>query len=242
MSLYTIQKLSKDIKNTKKGSSCKIPCDDNSKSDCGSNSSNCSVSSSESSCCIPNTTYSPIHLQKPKSEDVEIKEPLEPEFTKCEHKCVPKCEHKHKSCKPCESDSESDCESTIPSCPNVPEIKLPKIPCKPECPEKPECDFSPIRIKMKKICCKRKKCKKICYDDSIPCIKVRKPEELKPLPEQKICFPSLPECGFSQSEEFEKPRMPHKAKVCTSGCGKKSSNEVHQIEHMQFPKIRDVKF
>jgi hypothetical protein len=264
MSLYKIQKLSKDTHNAKKGSSCKTGCkitsndecessnSSSSSNECGSNNASCSSSSSSGSDCEPDTNYSPVCCEKPECCKIEIKEPLEcPEFKKCERKPMPVCEHKHKPCRvKCGSDSgcesESECEPNIPCCPGVPDIKLPEKPCSPKRPKKPKCNFSPIRMKTGK-CCKIKKCcklKKLSCDDSFPCIKVRKPEKIKPVKDCNTNFPSIPDCNFGCEEKIEKPRMPHKAKVCTSKCSdsKNTNDDVHQIERLQLPKIKDAKF
>lgn len=259
MSLYKIQKLSKNTHQSSNGKSKSKSKNITSSCECGK----CSFSSecSSHSVCKPDTNYSPIRCEIPECEEVRCESPLEcGDFEPCERKPVPKCPHKHEC--DCSSDSESDCEISDCKIPECPKINIcPEPPCPPKntcC--KPECDFSPIRINIKKPCkpkiripCKSK------FDDSIPCVKPCKPQKIKPIKTCRISFPKLPDCEFNVDtciKESEQPRIPHKAKGCCDKvkkftncdvskpkCLKKiRSDEVHEVENLQFPTIKAPKF
>jgi hypothetical protein len=162
-------------------------CNSNSNSDCESdqecgNESGCESDSQCDTQCN--------HMCKPKCKKM------------CKHKCKWKPIPKPKVCKP---EFKPISMPKMPTCkPHFEPIKIPKIHCKkPEPPKKPEsCPSLPPMS-----CCgefppmKKHKFKKPIFpcDDSVPCVKPKKPCACEPIPED-WAFPPFPkmcdDCNF----------------------------------------------
>jgi hypothetical protein len=255
MNTYKIYK-HKDFTGSKKSSDKKHHrhCDsDSEKSPCKSfSSSNCSpcdispINCSEKSISSINSCDS--HPCEPPS--CNISECIQ-EFPECQES---ECESVCKSESECESvcKSESECESDVSCKPCHTECE--DVECKP-CEKNIKKPSKPCKLKFSPIVCKKefkfkkfKKLKPLCLDDSVPVIKCRKPGKIKPIEECEVKFPCIPDCKLKFTEpvpkfrKIEKARgckgSPCKASKCSEFGGDKIREDAHQIEHLQFPKIK----
>jgi hypothetical protein len=257
MSGYKIHKLS-NFTGSKKSSDKETHhhCDsDSEKSSCkyfsDSNCSPCDISPiNRSEKSISSISGCDSHPCQPPSCNISE---CSQEFPSCqESECESVCKSDSDSDSECGSGSDSESESSCKPC--APKCEPCDVECKPceksiKKPSKPcKLNFSPIVCKKEFKFKKFKKLKPLCLDDSVPVIKCKKPGKIKPIEECNVKFPSIPDCKLKFTEctpkfrKIEKARgckgSPCKASKCSEFGGDKIRDDAHQIEHLQFPKIK----